>query len=117
MKLGQLIQEYRREHRYSLRQFADKCGVSFAQIRLMERGLNTMGKPLTPSIKSLKAVANGMGISLTALLEYCDDMTVEWEADDVSISEEKQALIDTILKATPEQVSKIKSVIDIVMPS
>lgn len=115
MKLGNLIKEYREEHRYSLREFADKCGVSFAQIRLMERGLNSQGKPFVPSISSLKAVAKGMGISLTALLEYCDDLTVEWSAEDVAIPEDKMELINIILKATPEQVSKIKSVLDLVM--
>lgn len=81
MKLGDMIREYRSEHKYSLREFADICGISFAQVRLMERGLNSQGKPFIPSVKSLKQVAKGMGISLTALLEHCDDMVIEWDAD------------------------------------
>lgn len=115
MKLGQIIKEYRREHRCSLREFADQCGVSFAQIRLMERGLNSQGKPFVPTVKSMKAVAKGMGISLTALLENCDDMVIEWDADDVAISPEKQELIDRILVATPDQLEKIKNIIDLVL--
>lgn len=115
MKLGDMIKKYREEHRYSLRDFANLCGLSFAQVRLMERGLNSNGKPFVPSVKSLKAIAKGMGISLTALLENCDDMEIEWDADDVQIAPEKQALIDKILIATPEQLKKIQSIVDIVM--
>ena len=59
MKLGDLIREYRAEHKYSLREFADICDISFAQVRLMERGLNSQGKPFVPSVKSLKLVAKG----------------------------------------------------------
>lgn len=116
MKLGNMMKAYRAEHQLSLRDFADICGLSFAQIRLMEKGINTHGNPLTPSVKSLKAVARGMGISLTSLLENCDDMEIEWEPDDVAIAPEKQALIDKILIASPDQLQKIKSIIDLVMP-
>lgn len=115
MKLGDMIKKYREEHRYSLRDFANVCGLSFAQVRLMERGLNSNGKPFVPSVKSLKAIAKGMGISLTSLLENCDDMEIEWDADDVQIAPEKQALIDKILIATTEQLKKIQSIVDIVM--
>ncbi len=116
MKLGDMMKAYRAEHDMSLREFADRCGISFAQIRLMERGKNTSGGPLMPTVKSLKSVARGMGISLTALLENCDDMEIEWEHDDVAIAPEKQALIDKILIASPDQLQKIKTIIDLVMP-
>lgn len=116
MKLGEIIKTYRFEHKLSLREFAHQCGVSFAQVRLMERGLNSQGNEFVPTVKSLKAVAKGMGLSLTALLENCDDMTIEWEEDDVAIAPEKQALIDKILIATPEQLEKIQSIINLVMP-
>ena len=114
MKLGELIQEYRIEHRYSLREFADKCGISFAQVRLMERGLNSQGKPFVPQVSSLKAVAKGMGISLSSLLEYCDDMTIEWGAEDSQIAPEKQALIDRVLKMDVAQVERLSKLLDIV---
>lgn len=114
MKLGELIQEYRAEHRYSLREFADKCGISFAQIRLMERGLNSQGKPFVPQVSSLKAVAKGMDISLTSLLEYCDDMTIEWGPEDSQIAPEKQALIDRVLKMDVAQVERLSKLLDIV---
>lgn len=117
MKLGDMIKAYRNEHKYSLREFADLCGISFSQIRLMENGTNSTGGKLSPTVTSLKAVAKGMGISLTSLLENCDDMEIEWNAEDVAIAPEKQALIDRILIASPEQLQKIKSIIDLVMPS
>ena len=115
MKLGDMIKSYRSEHQYSLREFADLCGISFSQIRLMESGTNTSGGKLSPTIDSLKAVAKGMGISLTSLLENCDDMEIEWNAGNVSIAPEKQALIDRILIADSEQLRKIKTIIDLVM--
>lgn len=59
MKLGDMMKAYRAEHKYTLRDFAEVCGISFAQVRLMEKGENTHGGQLTPSIKSLKAVAKG----------------------------------------------------------
>lgn len=114
MKLGELIKQYREEHRYSLREFADVCGVSFAQIRLMERGLNSQGKPFVPSVPSLKAVAGGMGISLSTLLEQCDDMTISWGPEDEARSPEKQALIDRVLRMDPEQLDKLSRLLDIV---
>ena len=42
MKLGEIIKTYRFEHKLSLREFAHQCGVSFAQVRLMERGTSIM---------------------------------------------------------------------------
>lgn len=114
MKLGQLIQEYRTEHRYSLREFADICGISFAQVRLMERGLNSKGNPFIPSVSSLKAVAKGMGISLSTLLENCDDMEIRWDEEDVAISKEKQELIDRVLRMDAGQLSKLSRLLDIV---
>ena len=114
MKLGDLIREYRTEHRYSLREFADLCDISFAQIRLMERGLNSQGKPFVPSVASLKAVAKGMGISLSALLEHCDDMTIEWGPEDSNIAPEKQALIDRVLRMDSAQLDKLARLLDIV---
>ena len=114
MKLGQLIQEYRKEHRYSLREFADICGVSFAQIRLMERGLNSQGKPFVPTVKSLKSIAKGMGISLSTLLENCDDMEIKWDDDDVVISQEKQAIIDRVLRMDAAQLDRLSRLLDIV---
>ena len=114
MKIGEIIKEYRKEHRYSLREFADICGVSFAQIRLMERGLNSQGKPLIPSIKSLKAVANGMGMSLSTLLENCDDMEIRWDADDVAVSPDKVELINRVLLMDPAQLDRLSRLLDIV---
>lgn len=116
MKLGNLIKEYRMEHKYSLREFAERCGISFAQVRLMEKGVNTLGEPSIPHINTLRAVAKGLGISLSALLEYCDDMSVAWDEQDVEVPADKMELINVILKATPEQLEKIQSIINLVMP-
>ena len=56
-----------------------------------------------------------MGISLTEILYLCKDMVVHWDKDDMAIDPAKQALIDKILMATPEQLSMIRSYVDFVM--
>lgn len=115
MTIGTLIENYQREHMMSEREFARKCGISHTHINSLKKGVTTSGKKFTPSIDTLRKVAAGMGISTQALLMSVEDLEIKWEEKDVAIPEDKIELINIILKATPEQVSKIKSVLDLVM--
>ena len=116
MKLGDVLVQYRMEHNYSIREFAKICGLSPAQILFMERGTNSQGNPFVPKVKSLKKVADGMGITFGELVAICDDnLVIGWDDDDMTIPDEKMELINMILKATPSQVEKIKSVLALVM--
>lgn len=54
MNLCDNILQYRMEHNYSIREFAKLCGLSHVQLYFMERGLNSDGKPFTPT-PSVKA--------------------------------------------------------------
>ena len=105
MKLGDNILSYRMEHNYSIREFAKLCGVSHVQIYFMERGLNSDGKPFVPSVKSLKAVAKGMGITFNELVSISDDLTeVKVEPDDgQDLSPANRALMAWAASLPPEQ--------------
>ena len=86
MNLADYIMQYRREHNLSIREFAKLCGLSHVQIIRMETGMNSNGKPFTPSIKSLKALARGTGVGLDDVLRYCEDLVIRWDRDDVEVS-------------------------------
>lgn len=78
MKLGELIKCYRDEHDLSQRQFANQCGLSNGYISILEKGVNpNTGKPVTPTIPQLKKLADGMGITMSAMLEQVEDMSVD----------------------------------------
>lgn len=77
MKLSDLIQEYRREKGLSQRQFAIACSLSNGYIAMLERGFNPKtNQPITPTITVMKKIANGMGMSLSDLINKADDMQV-----------------------------------------
>ena len=74
MDLKDIIIQHRAEHRISQREFARRCGLSNAQISILEYGKNKQtGRKPTPDIITLKKLADGMGITLQALLEMIGD--------------------------------------------
>lgn len=78
MKLGDLIKDYRATHELSQRQFALQCGLSNGYISILEKGINPKtDKPVTPTIPQLRKLADGMGITMTELLENVDDMPID----------------------------------------
>jgi transcriptional regulator with XRE-family HTH domain len=81
MKLGDLIAQYRATHDLSQRQFALRCDLSNGYISMLEKGINpATQKPVTPTIPQLKKLADGMCMTLTALLEQVDDMPIDLNA-------------------------------------
>jgi transcriptional regulator with XRE-family HTH domain len=117
MKLSDIIKNYIEEHNYTIRGFANICGISSSQMSLMARGINSRGDKSLPEAKTLEKLAAGMGIGYRELLSVMDDnaLIVVSESGD-ELAPEKQALIDKILIATPEQLEKIQSIINLVMP-
>jgi transcriptional regulator with XRE-family HTH domain len=61
--VGAFIRAERSVARLSLRELADRAGVSNAYLSQVERGLHE------PSIKVLGSIADGLGLTLGALLE------------------------------------------------
>ena len=74
MDLKDILIQHREEHRISQREFARRSGLSPAQISILEYGKNKQtGRKPTPDIITLKKIADGMGITLQALLDMIVD--------------------------------------------
>lgn len=61
MTLGEMIKQYRKEHSLSMEAFAKKSGISKAYISLLEKNRHpTTGRPISPSLDTIKQAAAGM---------------------------------------------------------
>lgn len=74
MTLGKLIKLYRENNHLSLREFAKRCGLSHTYISALEKDIDTRtGKPIAPTLDTVKYVANGMNMSIEKILKILDD--------------------------------------------
>ena len=74
MDLKDILIQYREENRISQRELARRCGLSNAQISILEYGKNKQtGRKPTPDIITLKKLSDGMGMQLQALLDMIGD--------------------------------------------
>ena len=70
MLLGEIIKKYRDEHQMSLQDFANLIGTSRSYIHMLEKNVNpSTKKPISPSIETLKSLANAMNMDLDILLK------------------------------------------------
>ena len=70
MDLKDIIINFRTENGISQREFAKRCGLSNAQISILEYGMNKhTGRKPTPDIITLKKISDGMCIPLQSLLD------------------------------------------------
>ena len=73
MTLGEIIKNYRSEHQMSMDAFAEKSGISKAYISLLEKNQHPKtGKPIAPSIQSIKQAADGMGMDFNILFRMIE---------------------------------------------
>ena len=73
MTLGEIIKKYREEHHMSMDAFAEKSGMSKAYISLLEKNKHPKtGKPIAPSIQSIKQAADAMGVDFNNLFMMID---------------------------------------------
>ena len=118
-KLGEFIRQYRGNQ--SLREFANKCGISHTHLDSIEKGIDPRsGKTVRITIDTLKKIAKAMNMSINELLiksgEVSDEQinnikTVEtiqtkdnFSSDDIEIlnllkdldKEKKQSIINFI---------------------
>ena len=88
MKIGEIIKNYRAEHRLSQRTFAAQCEVSNGYISMLEEGKNPKtGEPIIPSVGTLKKIASAMGMSLGALVGEMDGGKSELAAEDIPLAD------------------------------
>lgn len=73
MTLGEIIKKYRLDHEMSMDAFASKSGMSKAYISILEKNKHPKtGRPVTPSIHSIKQAASGMGMDFNVLFGMID---------------------------------------------
>lgn len=74
MTLGNLIKTYRTNNNLSLRDFAKRCGLSHTYISALEKDIDyRTGKPIAPTLDTVKYIAQGMNISIEEILKILDD--------------------------------------------
>lgn len=70
MYIGEIIHKYRVNHNLSLREFAEKTGLSHSYIAKLEKIYDEKtGEPDTISLKKLKELVNGMGLKLEDVIK------------------------------------------------
>lgn len=88
MFLGEIIKKYREEHNLSLRAFASKCGLSYTYISMLERNIDyRTGKPIAPTLDSVKYISNAMNIPIDDLLKMLDNEQEFKLNEDISIND------------------------------
>lgn len=74
--IGNFIKKYRGD--MSLRNFAEKCGISHTHLDSIEKGYDPRtGKPVSVSVDTLKKIANAMNMSVNDLLIESGDVKIE----------------------------------------
>lgn len=76
MRLSEIVKNYRKSHRMSLRTFGERCGLSHTVIDNIEKETNQIGTPYQPSLDTLAKVAKGMNLTMNQLMSQMDDMKV-----------------------------------------
>lgn len=62
----------------SLREFANKCGISHTHLDSIEKGFDPRtGKPVSVSVETLKKIANAMNMTINDLLIRSGDVKIE----------------------------------------
>lgn len=78
MKLGEIIREYRLRNKMSMGDFARMSGISKPYVSMLESNKNSNGgKPIAPSVETLRKVAHTIGISLDDLLRKLGDEKID----------------------------------------
>ena len=73
MILGEIIKEYRTENGMSMDQFAQRSGLSKAYVSVLERNYNPVnGKPVVPSLETIKAVSLAIGKDFNDVIALLD---------------------------------------------
>lgn len=74
--IGKYIKSYRGN--VSLRNFAEKCGISHTHLDSIEKGFDPRtGKPVKVTVDTLKKIAKAMNMSVNDLLINSGDVDIE----------------------------------------
>ena len=116
MKIGDWVKQYRTEHGLSMQAFGDMCNLSRAYISILEKGINpTTKKPFSPTIQTIKKIAEVTGVSFDDLLHLLDKdqsiivNSVSDAADD--LTEDEKHLVEDYRKLTDDEKREVKNMI------
>lgn len=74
MYLGDLIKKYRTENNISQRDFAKLCNLSHTYIAALEKNIDPRtGKPIAPTLDTVKYVSNAMNMTIENILHLLED--------------------------------------------
>ena len=114
MEIGDIIKKYRSTHNLSLRAFAQKTGLSYAYISILEKGINSRTKqPTKPTLETIRCIAKGLNLSLEELLkildnEYSNDDKVDHDSSVFETNKEKFLAMEEKLNAILRKDDAIK---------
>ena len=109
--IGEYIRKYRGD--VSLRDFADKCGISHTHLDSIEKGIDPRtGKPVKVTVETLKKIASAMHMSINDLLIKSGDVKISdlsfdnGEIVDIHQSVIKIPVYGTIKAGTPMEAQQ-----------
>lgn len=116
MTLGEFIKEYRKTHRMSMDELAKRSTLSKPYISMLEHNKNPRtGKPVVPSITTVKNIAKAMLIPLDELLRSIDqDISIKKVSEKIAKvpppvpEEEKENLLMTLYADNPMIIKWLK---------
>lgn len=87
MTLGEIIKTYRKKHKISQIEFAEKANLTKGYISMLENNYNpSTQKPIMPSVQVVLDVAKAMNISANTLLDLMDNEDINLQSS-VLVSE------------------------------
>ena len=105
MTLGDIIKQYREEHKLSMDSFAEKSGISKAYISLLEKNKHPKtGKPIAPSIKYIKQVSDAIGMDFNELFNMIDS---EVTLNEKSYKDIKPSYPSNLIPLTKKSMKKV----------
>lgn len=73
MKLGEIVRNYRKEHKMTLQEFSAKSGITNSYLSRLERNCNSRGTGgIIPSLLTYKKCAIAMEMTLDDLISMID---------------------------------------------
>ena len=84
MTLGDIIKKYRTEHKMSMDDMSELCGISKGYISMLEKNQHPKtGKPISPSLDVIKKISDAIGIDFNLLIGMADEQLVSLEVSKV----------------------------------
>lgn len=107
MELGEFIKKYREENDLSLREFANKSGLSHAYIAKLESGIDPRsGKKVEPTLDTIKKIADATDTQLIEILKLMGYVDADIEGKSERMLDEE--IKDILSNLDPEFIDILK---------